>query len=856
MNINIKHILFLSFALFLTSCYKDSLTEGQGETILPSPDITMSVNGDVIGYVYDELKLAVEGANVSLKGNTATTDEFGVFKFRNIELNPNGSYIKVQKQGYMLGSDMIYGFEGIQHTSRISLLQLDGEEKFSSSTGGKINVEGGGQIDFSSNSIVTPDGASYSGEVSVSARRISTGDPLIADKMPGALVALDAEGRTVALGSMGMIAVELRDDNGNELNLKEGSTAEVSFPILAQQQKDAPSQIKLWSFDEENGIWKEEGVANRDGESYIAQVSHFSFWNCDAPFPLITVCGKVIYENGTPAAQIQISIVTDGFGTGYGWTNADGSFSGKVPLDQVLNIRVHNTLCNYDDAITVIEVGPFSNKTTLDDIIIPVPNEISFDGKVLCSGDPIPNALVVYAFDGNSYAIESDENGIFNLYINDACGEVSSVDIFAVDPSTGTGSLTTTIDAGSASNLELEICNDCSFTVTIDRDPTSDLCLERKIQAFVEGNGNYAYLWTDGSSQETIQISNSGLYCVTVTETDLACSMVVCSNEAGFTVLGGGLESRASCDADQGTIYSYFYGGTPPYDYAWSDPSITSQEDSLGIEVPPGTYSVTITDSQGCTFEAQTEVEAVTGFLVDLEAVSDCYGATIEVIITGGQAPYTYVWPAGTQGQNNILYVWQDGNYCVDVYDSNGCKVTQCIDVVIEDITGLVQVDVSNCVGGLYTLTNNSGIDADITLWYNNNNYTASNGQSIDIDFIAGGFGDLWYFGYSPSLGCEFEGNSILLPYLFNQDSLSNSYQITQKSCPTCDDGGVALNNNYLSYTSFNGATAGSILILDANYNDVTATATGNMLGSGTYYVVVTDVVSGCYIYSEKILIT
>ena len=45
------------------------------------------------------------------------TDENGVFRFKNIGLDPNGTYIKARKTGYILGSDMIYPKNGESHSA-------------------------------------------------------------------------------------------------------------------------------------------------------------------------------------------------------------------------------------------------------------------------------------------------------------------------------------------------------------------------------------------------------------------------------------------------------------------------------------------------------------------------------------------------------------------------------------------------------------------------------------------------------------------------------------------------------------------------------------------------------------------
>ena len=79
---------------------------------------------------------------------------------------------------------------------------------------------------------------------------------------------------------------------------------------------------------------------------------------------------EVLYSDGTPAIQTQVTIESGVYGVGYGWTNSDGSFSGKVPKGEVLTLKVYNTLCGGDEEIVEIEIGPFTNKTILEDNII------------------------------------------------------------------------------------------------------------------------------------------------------------------------------------------------------------------------------------------------------------------------------------------------------------------------------------------------------------------------------------------------------------------------------------------------------------------------------------------------------
>ena len=170
------------------------------------------------------------------------------------------------------------------------------------------------QLHFLANGIVSGNGNAYTGEVIVTAKRIATDDPRLTDLMPGGLIAMDAEGATRVLGTIGMVAVELRSSAGEELNLANGSKATVLFQVADDQLVNAPSEIPLWYFDEDRGLWIEEGIATLQNGSYIGEVAHFSFWNCDAPFPLIHLCGQISCSNGEAASWFKVLVVSDIYG--------------------------------------------------------------------------------------------------------------------------------------------------------------------------------------------------------------------------------------------------------------------------------------------------------------------------------------------------------------------------------------------------------------------------------------------------------------------------------------------------------------------------------------------------------------
>jgi len=852
----LKYSFLLVFLLGLASCHKDDESIVEGETTTHTPQVNIATTGDVLGYVYDEENKPVAGATVTMLKESTTTDEFGVFKFNDVEMDQFGTYIRVVKNGYILGSDMLDAMADENHISRVRLLKLDITGSFAAADGGNVNVSGGGLVSFSPSSIVKADGSAYSGTVNVTAKRLATDDPYLSDMMPGGLLAIDEQGATVTLGTMGMVAVELRDASGNELNIAPGKTAEVTFPIAGGQQSAAPAEIELWSFDESLGRWIEEGTATRDGNNYVANVSHFSFWNCDAPFPVVPICGKIFYEDGSPAPNVQITITSAQYGVGYGWTSSSGYYSGKVPKGKVLTVKVYNSLCDGQEVVTSVEVGPFDNKTTLDDIFIPLPSEFSFEGVVMCSGDPVPNATVVYSFDGANYVIEADDDGSYSVQINDNCGDVETATVFAVDPATGQASSTVTVDPNS-SDITLEVCVDCGFTVAIETDNTVDQCVERQVIAVVSGNNNYTYEWSNGSTDPTAIVDSiGGQFCVTVTETTLGCQMIQCSTEPGFTPLNGQLWSSPVCDGDLGTISIGVYGGYPPYSYDWSDPALTTvtQQDVVYVEnVPAGTYTLTVTDTEGCNLELDVIVESHPGITVDLSYTTGCGSAQIEAVVNGGSQPYDYNWGNGNQWSSQTLWVGGDGNYCVTVTDANGCSAEECIDVVVDFSFEDVQVTVANCNQGTYTLTANSSAGTEMVfMWYAGQQYSLLVGDAVDIDFIPNGFQQLEGYWLDENANCEGEA-FFTNPYLVQIDSSEVTFDFTNTTCVGCTDGSITTNDTYLSYVEFNGASAGSILVIDEDYIDVSAEAAAGQLAAGTYYVVVTDSMTNCYIYSDRV---
>lgn len=406
--------LLLALPLVIFSCRKDTdtiITTGSGY----EPP-TVIVTADLAGQVVDLNGVGIDNAMVRLGSRVAVTNEAGLYQFRDIQMNAKGTYVTVTKAGYFLGSDRFYPANGSRNTNRIQLLPKTLAGTITGSQGGTIEVQDA-RIELPANSVVNPQGQVVTGQINVYAQWLNPADENLGDFMPGGLFGVNETGQEVTMTSMGMLAVELYDQSGNELQIAPGRKAMLSYPIPAELRSIAPTEIPLWYFDETDGVWIEEGKAIMDGDFYYGEVSHFTFWNVDFPYGTETVeiTGCVQFEDGSSASFESFTIGVEGQGTIiWGRTDDAGRFSGPVPTGEVLNFYFGNP-CGSGQ---VISVGPFSADTDLSECLtLQSPVDATISGQVVdCNGDGIDGAIVVLNHNIWYYSqvVVADENGFFD----------------------------------------------------------------------------------------------------------------------------------------------------------------------------------------------------------------------------------------------------------------------------------------------------------------------------------------------------------------------------------------------------------------------------------------------------------
>ena len=202
------------------------------------------------------------------------------------------------------------------------------------------------------------------------------------------------------------------------------------------------------------------------------------------------------------------------------------------------------------------------------------------------------------------------------------------------------------------------------------------------------GTGAYSYSWNTipPTLNDTVSGLSAGTYQVTITDAN-GCSTtdsVAVSTGPGSVVVTIDSVSSLNCYTDTtGYASVSATGGTPGYTYVWN--TIPVQTGPVAINLPPGLYTVTVTDSVGCSSTQNANV--VSPPAINLTGSSTPAGCNLadgsaSVTVSGGLPGYTYSWDTlsvTTPTLNNV----PAGIYTVTVVDTNNC--TSTLDVAVSN---------------------------------------------------------------------------------------------------------------------------------------------------------------------------
>lgn len=339
--------------------------------------------------------------------------------------------VNVSKDGYFDGNRRFFPISDTESRIKISLLEKKFDQSFTASSGATLTFEAGGRINFAPNSIAMVDGTIFTGEVYAAIKWLDPTDINTLDRMPGSLHGVSSKLEEVALTTYGMVAVELQNASGAPLNLLEGQMAELYVPIPPALLPDSPQTIPLWSFYSEHGLWSEESEAKIENGFYVGSVPHFSFWNCDVPYDLIDFRARILDISGNPITNTKAVVELSSTIAASGYSNGDGTISGKIPADEQLTLKLLNQ-CG--GIMHTQAIGPFTNDTDIGDVTIMLTANTftHVSGTLLnCTNDPITKGIVIFEFE-NKYVYEYINSSNFDLSFV-TCPNTSLVNVVAVD---------------------------------------------------------------------------------------------------------------------------------------------------------------------------------------------------------------------------------------------------------------------------------------------------------------------------------------------------------------------------------------------------------------------------------------
>ncbi|MDP1744373.1 MAG: SprB repeat-containing protein, partial [Bacteroidota bacterium] len=358
------------------------------------------------------------------------------------------------------------------------------------------------------------------------------------------------------------------------------------------------------------------------------------------------------------------------------------------------------------------------------------------------------------------------------------------------------------------------------------------------------GSGSYSYSWNTIPIQTTATATNlsAGSYTVTVTDNN-GCSIPV-TKIAVITqpsaALGASITSQTNvyCNGgNTGIATVAATGGSGSYSYLWN--TSPAQIGSTAVNLSSGSYTVTVTDSNGCAVPVSkvvTITQPSSAFVASISSQTNvfCNGGSTgnaTVTATGGSGSYSYSWnttPAQTTATANNLTA---GNYTVTVTDNNGCTIpviktaiiTQPLLILGASISAQTNVFCNGGNTGSATVTATGGSGSYTYSWNTTPSQTTATASGLPVGSYTVTVTDI--------NGCTIPVTKVVT---ISQPSSALNASISSQTDVFCNGGSTG--NATVAVTGGSGSFSYSW-----NTTPVQTTATASGLQSGSYTVTVMD---------------
>ena len=196
-----------------------------------------------------------------------------------------------------------------------------------------------------------------------------------------------------------------------------------------------------------------------------------------------------------------------------------------------------------------------------------------------------------------------------------------------------------------------------------------------------QGQEPYQVNTSNGQAEFFFGDLTSGSYTYQITDAHGCVVTTTATVNNGAPVIENSLSNNVSCNGGtNGSVSLVVNNGNPTYTYNWSNGATT---ESL-TELTAGTYSVQITDANGCTTSGSYDITEPTAIDLNPTTTADLGNneGSIDLNITGGTPGYTFEWSNGATTED--LSDLSAGIYTVFVTDLNGCTAEISTEVLNE----------------------------------------------------------------------------------------------------------------------------------------------------------------------------
>lgn len=236
----------------------------------------------------------------------------------------------------------------------------------------------------------------------------------------------------------------------------------------------------------------------------------------------------------------------------------------------------------------------------------------------------------------------------------------------------------------------------------------------------------YVYIWDNGDTTATVSNLSAGAHVVLVvdsagcTATDTIQILL-----APLPGVQAQVKTPVSC-ATGGSAIATAASGLPPYSYLWNTGDTTATASNLQA----GTFTVTVTDSGGCTATATVALampQIPTVAVGAIVAATCASPGSATASASGGVPPYTYFWDNGDTTAQSVKL--SAGQHFVTATDAGGCSASVSVFIPSPPLpTAFAQMDsVANCLGsGGGASASASGGNSPYTFLWSNGNTTSA----------------------------------------------------------------------------------------------------------------------------------